>query len=366
MTRRFREHDERSVAVLDGIWDFVFLGDIELDGLDLQAIDYPDRMAVPGCFDATPAYAGQRGLAAYRTQIEILDESPHRLVFNSVQNWCRVFVNGQLLGEHANGFTRFTFDVASQPVGPADLVVLVDNRLNTTKAPLHLDYFDWYHFGGIDSPVTLERLGLLWINDLQVETVAIDPPTLALRVAYSAVEQVNEVVLRIIVNGEVQHEETVNPDETAGVLERRLTLPGAALWSPDAPNLHELYVQLGEDDLRERVGIRQVAVQGRQILINDKPVRLLGFCRHEAHPQFGSALPEAIMISDIQLLRDMGCNFVRGSHYPQDVRFLDLCDEVGLCVWNEVIGWQHKAEHLTDPNFMAAQQTNLDEIQRFR
>jgi beta-glucuronidase len=69
MTRRFREHDERSVAILDGIWDFVFLGDVEPDDLDLQAIDYPDRMAVPGCFDATPAYAGQRGLAAYRTQI---------------------------------------------------------------------------------------------------------------------------------------------------------------------------------------------------------------------------------------------------------------------------------------------------------
>ena len=48
------------------------------------------------------------------------------------------------------------------------------------------------------------------------------------------------------------------------------------------------------------------------------------------------------MVADLQQLRDMGCNFVRGSHYPQDVRFLDLCDEMGMCVWDESIGWQHK------------------------
>lgn len=76
-------------------------------------------------------------------------------------------------------------------------------------------------------------------------------------------------------------------------------------------------------------------MEGQQLLINNQPVHLLGFCRHESHPQFGHTQPEALLVSDVQQLRAMGCNFVRGSHYPQDLRFLDLCDEAGICVWPE-------------------------------
>ena len=115
----------------------------------------------------------------------------------------------------------------------------------------------------------------------------------------------------------------------------------------------------------ERVGIRQVAIAGQQILINGEPVRLLGYCRHEAHPEFGHGLPGAIQIADLQLLQDLGCNFVRGSHYPQDQRFLDLCDEAGICVWNEVIGWQHTAEHLNDPQVKRAWNLSLEYLARF-
>jgi beta-glucuronidase len=103
-------------------------------------------------------------------------------------------------------------------------------------------------------------------------------------------------------------------------------------------------------------------VDGSRLLINGEPIRLLGFNRHEAHPQFGHTQPEALLVSDVQQLRDIGCNFVRGSHYPQDVRFLDLCDEAGICVWQEAIGWQHTAEHLTDGAFVRAQLTNVEEM----
>jgi beta-glucuronidase len=103
-------------------------------------------------------------------------------------------------------------------------------------------------------------------------------------------------------------------------------------------------------------------VDGSRLLINGEPIRLLGFNRHEAHPQSGHTQPEALLVSDVQQLREIGCNFVRGSHYPQDVRFLDLCDEAGICVWQEAIGWQHTAEHLTDGAFVRAQLTNVEEM----
>ena len=66
------------------------------------------------------------------------------------------------------------------------------------------------------------------------------------------------------------------------------------------------------------------------MFLNGRPLRLFGYNRHEYCPNFGPSTPFSQMVNDVQLLRDMGCNFVRGSHYPQDQRFLDLCDEFGV------------------------------------
>jgi len=362
MFRRFQQHDLRLVTELNGVWDFAFLGDVDPEAVDVASIEFNDRMAVPGCFDATPAYAGQRGLVAYRTRAILHDDTPHRLILDGVHHWCRVFVGGQALRDHAGGFTRFSTDVTCLPAGETDIVVLVDNRFDYERCPLHLDYFDWYHYGGIARGAEFHRLGDLWIDALKVVTQDIATREVALTIDYGAVEPPGPTDLTVTCDGQVVLSEKVNLAATSGRVERVLELPGAALWSPEEPNLHMLHVRLGEDDMRERIGLRQVRADGRQILINDEPVRLLGFCRHEAHPQFGCGLPEAVIVSDVQQLRDMGCNFVRGSHYPQDLRFLDLCDEAGICVWDEAIGWQHTAEHLTDPHFLEAQLTNIDEM----
>lgn len=358
---RYRRHNLRAVTPLDGVWDFAFLGDVDPDTVDVASIRFVDRQAVPGCFDATPTYAGRRGLVAYRTRLPLRDGAPHRLVFDAVQHWCRVYLAGRPLREHAGGFTRFHADLTDCAPGEADLIVLVDNRFDYRRSPLHHEYFDWYHYGGITRPVELQRLGHRWIDGLRVTTESLRPPMVRVAVDYAAAEA-GRVPLVIACDGETILEEAVDLAATTGRLERTLTLPGAGLWSPGAPNLHYLAVRLGDDDWCERIGLRQVRVEGRQILINDEPVRLLGFCRHEAHPQFGPALPQQLLVSDVQQLRDLGCSFVRGSHYPQDPRFLDLCDEAGLCVWNEVVGWQHPAEHLTDPHFISAQLANAEEM----
>jgi beta-glucuronidase len=210
--------------------------------------------------------------------------------------------------------------------------------------------------------VELHRLGALWIDAVRVITMDAAARRVRVEVDYGCLDAGGSTDIGIAVDGHVMLTETVNPTGPVGQLAYEFDLPGAALWSPDAPNLHMLDVRLGQDDMRERFGIRQIAVADQQILINGDAVRLLGFNRHEIHPEFGHGLPDSLLITDLQLLRDMGCNFVRGSHYPQDVRFLDLCDEYGLCVWSESIGWQHTAEHLTDPHYIAAQMTNIDEM----
>ncbi|MCJ7549259.1 MAG: hypothetical protein MUQ30_06230 [Anaerolineae bacterium] len=362
MHRRYREHDARVVMDLDGIWDFAFLGDVDPETVDVVAIRFDDRMAVPGCFDATPAYAGRRGLVAYRREILLHDATPHRLWLSGVHHWCRVLLDGEHLQDHAGGFTRFAVDVRGHEAGTAELVILVDNRFDYERSPLHHETFDWYHYGGIARGAELHRLGQHWIDAVQVVTRSILPPEIQVTIAHGAVAAPEELELTLSVDGTTALTESVNLIASSGTIIRTVTLPDATLWSPAFPNLHMLDVCLGDDDVRTRFGIRQVSVRDQQILINDEPVKLLGFNRHAAHPQFGHAVPEMVMISDVQQLLDMGCNFVRGSHYPQDARFLDLCDEVGICVWSEAIGWQHTAEHLTDPHFINAQLTDIDEM----
>ncbi|MGC9522350.1 MAG: glycoside hydrolase family 2 protein [Anaerolineae bacterium] len=362
MHRRFREHDLRVVTDLDGVWDFAFLGDVDPEAVEVAAIPFTDRMAVPGCFDATPAYAGKRGLAAYRRQILLGANTPHRLILDSVHHWCRIFVDGEPVGEHAGGFTRFSVDLPSRAAGVAELVVLVDNRFDYERSPLHLEYFDWYHYGGIAGGIELHRLGGHWIDAVQVTTEAISPPTIRIAISFGAVDPAGASALTVALDDKTILSEKLALTESKGLVVRTVEVPNAELWSPQAPHLHLLHVRLGDDDLRTRIGIRQVTTEDQQILINGEPVRLLGFNRHAFHPQFGHAVPEMVGITDVQLLLDMGANFVRGSHYPQDSGFLDLCDEAGILVWSEAIGWQHEAVHLTDPHFVDAQLAHIDEM----
>src|SRR5512146_864871 len=181
---RFQQHVCREVSTLDGIWDFAFLGDLDPDEISPALITFKDRMAVPGCFDATPAFAGKRGLAAYRTHLRVAEAVPHRVVFNAVHHWCRIFVNGIKVCEHAGGFTRFNVDLPVLEPGELELIVLVDDRFDAARSPLHMPHFDWYQFGGITRPVEFQRLGNLWIDALEVVTGRIDLPTLRVAVDY--------------------------------------------------------------------------------------------------------------------------------------------------------------------------------------
>lgn len=362
MHRRFRRHDLRRTTDLSGVWDFTFLGDRDPDEVQPSALHFDDAMAIPGCFDATPAYAGRRGLAAYRTRVLLGDEAPHRLLLDGVHHWCRVFAAGRPLRDHAGGFTPFGADLVGMGPGEVELVVLVDNRFDEQRSPLHCAYYDWYHYGGIARAAELQRLGPLWIEQVRAVTGDLAARRLELTIAYASVAEPGETRLAVSVGGRTILEEQVTLAAASGELSRTIELPGAPLWSPGEPNLHLLHVRLGEDDVRERIGLRTIRTEGRRLLLNGRPLRLLGFNRHELHPHFGHGLPEAVLVSDVQILRDLGCNFVRNAHYPPDARFLDLCDELGICVWAEPTAWQWTVEHLRAPRLLEAALANLEEM----
>ena len=112
--------------------------------------------------------------------------------------------------------------------------------------------------------------------------------------------------------------------------------------------------------MTERFGLRKIEIRGRSLLLNGKPLKLLGVNRHEHHPDFGYALPDAIHVNDLMLMKQCGCNFVRGSHYPQNQHFLDCCDEMGILVWEEGLAWGRKpSPNLLNPVFRESQRNNL-------
>ena len=90
---------------------------------------------------------------------------------------------------------------------------------------------------------------------------------------------------------------------------------------------------------------------GKGIYLNGNRVRIKGFCRHEDHPQFGCAIPYGAMYQDLMLMKEAGANSVRTSHYPNDERFLDLCDELGILVWEENHARGLSEENMRNPNF---------------
>ncbi len=365
MIRRFLEHARRPVLDLGGVWDFAFLGDVAADAVDVGRIAFDDRIAVPGCFDASPRYAGRRGLTAYRRTVPLAAGRRARLVLSGVHHWCRVFAGGRALAEHVGGYTVFAVDIPPRrPAAAAtDVVVLVDNRLDYGRCPLHLDYFDWYHYGGIARGAELHALPDPWIEELRVVTTDLARREIEVTLRYGcAGGAAAEAPLELALDGRTITRETVRLTAGGGAVTLRLRLDGTEPWTPRAPRLYALSATLAEDDLVERVGLREVRVDGRSLLLNGEPLELRGFNRHDAHPQFGCGLPEALLAADVQILQDLGANFVRGSHYPQDPRFLDLCDEAGLLVWSEAIGWQHTPAHLNDPRFLDAQITDIREM----
>ena len=138
-------------------------------------------------------------------------------------------------------------------------------------------------------------------------------------------------------------------------------MPSFKLWSPERPNLHRVTVAAGAlGSVSARFGIREFVAHDKALWLNGKKVWLKGVNRHDSDPEDGYATSPSTMLRDVQLIKSIGCNYIRGSHYTQCDDFLSLCDEAGLMVWEESLGWGNYGD-LDDPGFMAAQaeQTRL-------
>ena len=355
----FPAYPTRRDLILDGIWDFVFVGDSDLDRLDPATLAFTDRMAVPGVFDASPAYAGRRGVACYHCLVTVSPGVTSQVHFGACGFNTRVFVDGQLVGACDLPYSGFAVTVPASDQAQRSLVVAVDNRFDPERQFLFEPWYDFYGYGGIYRPVRwLELPAAWWIERARISTRDLATGTIAVEVLLGGAVPAS-VPLRLACDDAplVDHGLVA---VSAGRAVVEMQVPDPRPWSPDSPVLHHLRIEAGDDAVVERFGLRTVVVDGPRLLLNGAPLKLKGYCRHEAHPQFGPALPPEQMVQDLQLMRAMGCNFIRGAHYPQDQRFLDLCDELGFLVWEEALGWGHQDQQWSRPGFRAA---NLAQIE---
>jgi beta-glucuronidase len=349
----------RSAIDLSGIWKIRFdpeeVGHKEGWGKGLGGSD-THTIAVPGSWNEQLAEAGfmnYLGAAWLETSFHlpiIADTHLPSLRFGSADYFAEVWVNGVLAG--TSGAAMLPFEVAldgmAEPGTDVKLVVRVTNVLpidGPTQRVTKQDYqaerrpreeylpavrFDFFPFGGINRPVHLCTAPRKAIIDYQLATKNTGEVTLKVRAQSGA-----HVVANI--SGNVG--KAVLKD---GFATLALQVPSPHLWSPTSPYLYDLTLDLIDengnaiDRVSQRMGFREVTVDGHKLLLNGQPLELRGFGKHEDSPLHGRGLNMPQMVKDFALLKWIGANSVRTSHYPYAEEFLDMADACGILVIDEV------------------------------
>jgi beta-glucuronidase len=274
------------------------------------------------------------------------------LRFGAASYRARAWLNGQLLGEHEGGHLPFEFEIGAhlRASGPNRLVVLVDNAQREERVPAasrpgagfnFSSYpgvtFDFFPYGGLHRPVLLYSTPSTAIEDIVVHTDLVDGKgrvRASLQVnggwngmATVSVESASEGV---VAAGQVR--------VRAGKAEAELVVTSVRPWCPEDPFLYTLAVRLADaqpDEYRLPIGIRTIAVDKDGLRLNGKPLFLTGFGRHEDFPIHGKGLDLPVLVRDYELLKWIGANSFRTSHYPYSDEALMLADQNGLLVIDE-------------------------------
>lgn len=359
MIRTFCTNKIRNVKELSGsLWSFSPCSG-EFEGKKYQ-------VAVPCCWESLPDFSAYRGVGVFSREIET--EGTFRLVFKGVSHTARVCLDGKEIANHYNAYTPFSVVVTDVAAGKHLLEVYADNTFSEASA-LHIPN-DYMSYGGISRGVVLEELKDAYIE--YTHTVPVKEENGWKAVTSVKVKNVTAAVKNCRLNLDLAGmvSETMELTLEAGeekIVDMELHITGVETWEIENPKLYTVSASLSDDgsvfdDLIDRLGFREIRVDGKDILLNGKKLRIKGFCRHEDHPMFGCALPYAAIQQDLEIAMDLGANAIRTSHYPNDELFLDLCDEQGILVWEENHARGLTLEHMQNPNFERQAEACIEEM----
>ncbi|NLR10440.1 MULTISPECIES: beta-glucuronidase [unclassified Levilactobacillus] len=348
----------RSVISLNGIWKF-----------QEQSLDQPNDprtplktsevMAVPASFNDQTANARLRqhdGFFWYErdfTVPQVLSTQQLSLRFGSATHEAWVFVNGSEVGHHRGGFTPFELPInAAVHVGKNRVSVKISNLLDNTTLPVgnysestdssghtipHVDEnFDFFNYAGLNRNVSL--LATPWNR---IEDISLDPQIdlATLTVDLSIKLRTTKTTGRLKITLYDDHDTIV---ATGQGRDTTIHFDHAHLWQPLKAYLYHVQVNLLDaddhlvDSYTEPIGLRTVSIKDGKFLINGQPFYFKGFGKHEDTYINGRGLNEAANVLDLNLLKKMGANSFRTSHYPYSEEMMRLCDREGIVVIDEV------------------------------
>jgi beta-galactosidase len=320
-------------------------------------------VSLPHCWGWEDAQAGReyyQGPGWYRRELDITPEAGKRyfLRFEAAGSVADVYLNGNLLGEHRGAFGAFCFEITDNlsTSGTNILAVRASNSPQPDIAPLSGDF---PVYGGLYRPVHLivtgeqnialtdhGSSGIAWLQTSVSETqavldlnVEISSGTMKRYPAKLSATIFDANGLRVT-GAEM---EIVAATNMMSPYSLHVVVPQPHLWNGRAdPYLYNAVVELRStndvvDSVEQPIGLRYYSVDpDKGFFLNGKYIRLHGVDRHQDRPDKGWAISEADQDEDIALMKELGVNAVRCSHYEHSDYFYDLCDKAGILVWAEI------------------------------
>nr|WP_284703640.1 glycoside hydrolase family 2 TIM barrel-domain containing protein [Clostridium swellfunianum] len=354
--------------LLNGGWKFKYYESIKFvedcfykDYVDVSAWD---TLIVPSCWQAKgydkyhytnvnypypcdpPYVPNDNPVGLYIRDFNIRDqwdEKEKYVVFEGVNSCFYFWINGSFVGYSQGSRMPAEFNI-SQFVrsGKNKMAVMVLKWCDGS----YIEDQDLWRYSGIFRDVYLLARNETHIRDIFVrQTVSEDFKNAVLKCEIDTIgccsikAELRDASGKAVVQGEVVI-------DGSGSIDFKIDEP--ILWNAEKPYLYKLFVYSGEEVLVFNTGFRRVEIKDSAFMINGKPVKLKGVNRHDSHPELGQTIPLNHMINDLMIMKRNNINTIRTSHYPNDPRFLDLCDEYGFYLVDEADLECHGVQHAGD------------------
>ena len=357
---------QRVVYTINDGWKFTKGSPFEAqltdcDDSSWETVNIPHTWNDKDADDETPGF--YRGPVWYRKQLFIDKSQEGRravIYFEGANQEVRFYLNGQFVGEHKGGYTRFCFDITPYLCyGQENLfAIYVNNVYNPNIPPLSADFT---FFGGIYRDVYLQFMNPVHIatNDYASSGVYIRTPDVNNSAASVEITtlltndmpQATEIRVENIICGadgkemkKTYAEVKLAAGETKTDISRKIKIDSPRLWDIDDPYRYMVYTRILDkrkgtllDEVVNPLGLRWFKFDSEKgFFLNGKGRKLIGTARHQDYFQKGNALRDELHVQDVLLLKEMGGNFLRVSHYPQDPVIMEMCDKLGIVTSVEI------------------------------
>lgn len=321
--------------------------------LKYTSVNIPHTWNAFDVLDDVPGY--YRGVGYYKKKLQLLPAWKAKKIyldFGGANQETEVYLNGKKIGQHIGGYTGFTIALNGLKFNGSDeIVVKVDNSHNEAIAPLSGDFT---FFGGLYRNVSLVVVNEAHFGEAQYGTNGVyihaenvGQQNATIRVKGNVVNQATAKLLKIVTTITDATAKKVGESTITGT--DAFQLPAIAiknpiLWSPENPYLYRATTKLIDpetnivlDEISTNIGLRYFSFDANKgFFLNGSPLKLIGASRHQDFAKMGNAVPTALQVKDVEMLKEMGGNFLRVAHYPQDQAILDACDRLGILASVEI------------------------------